>query len=168
MDPFHESCMVFIDCSEVHFSIPLLFYPSFPTIPPFNRCPQGLVCLGNVDMHQPKPLAAEVLSRVAVDWWQLPGKNGSVFLPWLTTWRPPLLNCIIYVWLVRHMEALKQLMIPSRAYLAQLWGNGKCRVALSTDHLNVVNRNPWGLRRKWFAEWALDTTVETTTINGTK
>ena len=94
--------------------------------------------------------------------------NCRAFLPWFAMWLPTLLNHVIYLWLIRHMEAPRQLMTLSWAYLAQLWGNGKCRAALSPDHLNVVSRNPRGLRRKWFAEEALVTTVETTTIHGTK
>lgn len=59
--------------------------------------------------------------------------NCRAFLPWFAPWLLTLLNHIIYLWLIRHREALRQLMVPSQAYLAQLWGNGKCRVALSPD-----------------------------------
>lgn len=114
----------------VHFSIHFDSLPFIQPTPSFNPCPLGPVYLGTI---------GHTSSQFGFCWLMIAArKNDRAFLPWFSVWLPTLLNHIIYLWLIRHMEALKQLMIPSRAYLAQLWGNGKCRVALSTDHLKPL------------------------------
>lgn len=70
--------------------IPLKFIflslPSNPALPPQTVPPKGLFCLGNMVMYYPRRVTNEGLSLNFLDWWQLPEKNRSEFLPWLCAW----------------------------------------------------------------------------------
>lgn len=139
--------------------IPLKFIflslPSNPALPPQTVSPQGTF-LPWEHGHVLSKAGDKWRSQFEFSWLMTAARKKSQWIPALVVRVAfHLLNHMISLWLIRHMEALKRVMLPPQAHLVQLWGNGKCRVALLQTIRMWFAEILGGLGRKWFAEQVL-------------